>query len=133
MATFDSIDLDVILSERHNTLAAKIPLPQPDAETGSDSAKTDETYLATLLKPTRRITVTGVKHDTIANIRTFISAIQTRSGTKDNAGSPTTYSYSSDTTNSSYDVLVEDFEWEYEGGDVQNLYYTLKMVEGTMI
>jgi hypothetical protein len=130
IATYDGQDMGHILFERHTLVCEKFSLPYPDAEQGSDSAKTDETYLGTFYKPTRRISINAVKYGTIAQIRSFISTVETRAGTD---GEGSTYTFASDTTNSPYEVLVEDFEWEYEGGKVSVLTYSLKLMEGTML
>jgi len=128
MGTLGGTDLGYISSERHKISAPKIALPETDATSGgTPSADTKKTYLNTLMKPVRRITVTGTIFGDISTLQSFISAIEGKAGTD---SSNDTFSFSSDTTGNSYDVLVEDFDWEFEAGEPEQLQYSMVLVEG---
>jgi len=126
--TLDGIDLGYIQSERHKISAPKIALPETSTVAGAQSADTASTYLAAITKPTRRISISGIKVGTTAELQSFADSLEALSGVDTG---DTTYNFVSDFRNKTYDVLVEDVDVEYVAGEVEMVEYALVLVEGT--
>lgn len=119
MVSIAGIDLGNVQSERQ----IKSTNLFIQALVASDSSAA---VILDLFGTVRRINVNGIKSGSATVINTFITAIEAIAN-----GSQTSSTFvSSLSTFTNKTVFVEDFSWEYVGGDPNKIRYTLSMVEG---
>lgn len=120
MASIAGNDLGQVQRERHTKDSGLINVALP----ASDS---NETFLLDIFGVTRRISVEGIKTGTLAQLNTFIAAIE---GIVNGDQSTSTF-VSSLTTFANKTVLIQSFGWDFVAGQPNFVRYNLDLVEGT--
>jgi len=121
MASIGGVDLGDVSQESSTKSSNLFNQPMPFSD--SDAA-----LLMDLLGTSRTITITGKKTGTVAQLRTFIEAIETIQN-----GQQSSSSFVSSWTNDNKDVLIQDFAHDKIEADESKVNYTLTMIEGVAL
>jgi len=121
MTSINSVDLGEVTSETSSKASNLFNMPIPL----SDS---DATLLMDLMGTTRTITITGYKTGLVADLRTFVSNIETLQNGKQSG-----MIFVSSWTNSNKTCLIENFEHTKDQADENKINYTLVLQEGTAL
>ena len=120
-ASIGGVDLGDVSQESSTKSSNLFNQPMPFSD--SDAA-----LLMDLLGTSRTITITGKKTGTVAQLRTFIEAIETIQN-----GQQSSSSFVSSWTNDNKDVLIQDFAHDKIEADESKVNYTLTMIEGVAL
>ncbi len=110
-------DLGDVADEESNKDAGLFSIPVPLADS-------DESLVQDLFGTIREITVTGVKTGTIAELRTFVTNIETLED-----GEQSVMVFISSWTNSNKNVFIKSFHHSKGAGDESKVNYTLNLIE----
>lgn len=121
MVTLDAIDLGTVTEERQSKSSNLFNFPLPL----SDS---DEALLLDIFGTSRTISISGKFVGTQSEIATFVGQIES---IQDGEQSGSAYVGSLITTPK--EVLIQTFDWTWSSGSVNQVDYSLSLLEGTVI
>lgn len=122
--TLNAISLEEVQTEHVSIETGLVPLPPPDDGTST----TADTIIVSLIAPMRQFQITGIKVDTIANLRTFASGIISAAQNQETA-----HTYHSDFFNANYNVKISGYTFDYVAGEPATLEYQLTFIDGSSI
>lgn len=121
MASVGGVDLGTVTSESSTKSSNLFNQPLPFSD--SDGA-----LIMDLMGTSRTITIEGIKKGAIAELRTFISNLETLQN-----GSQSGMIFISSWTNANKTVLIQDFTHDKAGANESKVGYTLVLLEGTAL
>lgn len=127
-ASFGGVDLGYVQNEEAKVVATRFTLPETNTAEGAASAETENTFILTLMKPVRRISIQGIVEGTKASLGTWASSMEDKCGI-DELSAPE-YTYSGEVVGTVSKCLVESFRYTYTAGEVETIEYELTLIEG---
>ena len=120
-ATIFTLGMGVVRSERSTKDAQLFQMPMPTQDSSYS-------VILNLFGTNRTIVIEGTFTGSSANIATFIGQLDGLVN-----GSLQTKKYYSDTSNTSYYVVIQSVEWKRGEGEVTKIDYSIQMIESILV